>query len=75
MLLSIRADNYDLVLNGVEMCSGSLRIFDPALQMQVLRKVGLSDEQIEERFGWFLDGLPLRRAAAPRRWARASTAC
>jgi aspartyl-tRNA synthetase len=43
------------VLNGTEMCSGSLRIFDPALQRNVLRKVGLSDAQIEERFGWFLE--------------------
>ena len=54
-LLTIRADNYDLVLNGVEMLSGSLRIFDPDLQRKVLRKVGLSDEQIEDRFGWFLE--------------------
>lgn len=54
-LLTIRADNYDLVLNGVEMCSGSLRIFDPELQRKVLRKVGLSDQQIDERFGWFLE--------------------
>lgn len=65
VLLSIRADNYDLVLNGVEMSSGSLRIFDPAVQMQVLRKVGLSDEQIEERFGWFLGAY--RYGAPPHR--------
>ena len=54
-LLTIRADNYDLVLNGVEMLSGSLRIFDPDLQRKVLRKVGLSDATIDERFGWFLE--------------------
>jgi len=65
VLLTIRADNYDLVLNGVEMSSGSLRIFDPALQMQVLRKVGLSDEQIEARFGWFLAAY--RYGAPPHR--------
>jgi aspartyl-tRNA synthetase len=65
VLLSIRADNYDLVLNGVEMCSGSLRIFDPALQRQVLRKVGMSDAQIEARFGWFLEAY--RYGAPPHR--------
>ena len=65
VLLTMRADNYDLVLNGVEMCSGSLRIFDPALQTRVLRKVGLSAEQIEERFGWFLNAY--RYGAPPHR--------
>jgi aspartyl-tRNA synthetase len=65
VLLSIRADNYDLVLNGTEMSSGSLRIFEPALQMQVLRKVGLSEAQIEERFGWFLAAY--RYGAPPHR--------
>lgn len=68
-LLSIRADNYDLVLNGEELASGSLRIFDPELQRKVLRKVGLSNEQIEERFGWFLEaykyGAPPHRGIAP----------
>jgi aspartyl-tRNA synthetase len=55
VLLSMRADNYDLVLNGTEMLSGSLRIFDPGLQRKVLRKVGLTDAVIDERFGWFLE--------------------
>jgi len=51
------------------MASGSLRIFDPELQRKVLRKVGLSDEQIEDRFGWFLEaykyGAPPHRGIAP----------
>ncbi|MCB1220028.1 MAG: aspartate--tRNA ligase [Planctomycetales bacterium] len=64
-LLSIRADNYDMVLNGVEMASGSLRVFDPALQMRILRNMGLSDEQIEHRFGWFLEAY--RYGAPPHR--------
>jgi aspartyl-tRNA synthetase len=64
-LLTIRSDNYDLVLNGVEMSSGSLRITDPALQTRVLRGAGLSDEQIEERFGWFLNAY--RYGAPPHR--------
>ena len=64
-LLKIRADNNDLVLNGVEMSSGSLRIFDPELQVKVLRKTGLTDEQIEARFGWFLQAY--RYGAPPHR--------
>ncbi|MCC7479321.1 aspartate--tRNA ligase [bacterium] len=64
-LLSIRSDNYDLVLNGVEMSSGSLRINKPDLQLKVLRRIGLSDEQIEDRFGWFLGAY--RYGAPPHR--------
>src|SRR6185295_16724994 len=52
VLLSIRSDNYDLVINGTEMASGSLRINRPDLQRKVLRRAGLSDAQIDERFGW-----------------------
>ena len=55
--LAVRGEQYDLVLNGVELGSGSLRIHDPGLQRVVLRKLGLSDERIDESFGWFLDAL------------------
>jgi aspartyl-tRNA synthetase len=55
VLLTIRSDNYDLVCNGTEMSSGSLRIFQPELQRVVLRRTGMSDELIEDRFGWFLE--------------------
>lgn len=64
-LLSIRADNYDMVINGVEMSSGSLRVFDPELQIRILRNMGLTDEQIEHRFGWFLEAY--RYGAPPHR--------
>jgi aspartyl-tRNA synthetase len=64
-LLSIRADNYDMVVNGVEMSSGSLRVFDPELQIRILRNMGLTDEQIEHRFGWFLEAY--RYGAPPHR--------
>jgi aspartyl-tRNA synthetase len=64
-LLTIRSDNYDLVLNGVEMSSGSLRINKYDLQVKVLKRIGLSDEQIEDRFGWFLDAY--RYGAPPHR--------
>ena len=48
---------YDLVLNGSELGSGSVRIHDPAVQAQVFETLGISDEEAERRFGWFLDAL------------------
>ena len=53
---------YDLVYNGSELGSGSLRIHDAALQERVLRVLGLDDRQIEERFGFLLRAL---RSGAP----------
>lgn len=49
--------HYDLVLNGVELGSGSQRINNPDMQKLVLQKWGLSEEEIEERFGWFIEAL------------------
>jgi len=49
--------HYDLVLNGVELGSGSQRINDPKIQTSVLSKWGLSDNEIDERFGWFIEAL------------------
>ena len=49
--------HYDLVLNGVELGSGSQRINNPDLQRLVLEKWGLSNEDIESRFGWFIEAL------------------
>jgi len=49
--------HYDLVLNGVELGSGSQRINDPKIQTSVLSKWGLSDSEIDERFGWFIEAL------------------
>ena len=48
---------YDLVLNGSELGSGSVRIHDPAVQAQVFEILGISDEEAERRFGWFLEAL------------------
>lgn len=48
---------YDLVLNGSELGSGSVRIHDPAVQAQVFETLGISDEEAERRFGWFLEAL------------------
>ena len=46
------ASSYDLVLNGVELASGSIRITDPELQDRMFRALGLSDEEIQEKFGF-----------------------
>ena len=49
--------HYDLVLNGVELGSGSQRINNPEIQTLVLEKWGLNKEEISERFGWFIEAL------------------
>jgi len=49
--------HYDLVLNGVELGSGSQRINDPNIQTSVLSKWGLTESEIEQRFGWFIEAL------------------
>jgi aspartyl-tRNA synthetase len=49
------AKAYDLVLNGVELSSGSIRISDPALQRKMFKALGLSDEEAAEKFGFLVD--------------------
>ncbi len=49
------AKAYDLVLNGVELASGSIRITDPELQGKMFRALGLSDEEAHEKFGFLTD--------------------
>ena len=55
--ITAKALHYDLVLNGVELGSGSKRISDPNLQLDVLKKWGLTDNEINERFNWFIEAL------------------
>ena len=53
----VQALAYDLVLNGWELGGGSIRIHRPEVQRVVFRQLGLSDEEVEEKFGFFLGAL------------------
>jgi aspartyl-tRNA synthetase len=55
--LDMVARHYDLVLNGYELGSGSIRNHDPLFQRKVFQTLGLSDTQIEDRFGFFMEAL------------------
>lgn len=52
---SIRARAYDIVFNGIEFASGSIRCHHPDVQRAILAAVGLSDAEIEARFGFLLE--------------------
>lgn len=54
---AVRGTAYDLVYNGTELGSGSIRIHDPALQRRILKTIGLDDAEIEEKFGFLLSAL------------------
>jgi len=54
---AVRGTAYDLVYNGTEFGSGSIRIHEPELQRRVLRALGLSDSEIDEKFGFLLNAL------------------
>ena len=53
--LAVRSQSYDLVLNGWELGSGSIRIHRPEIQKRVLKTVGLTEDEMEQKFG-FLTG-------------------
>lgn len=54
-ITAIRSQAYDLVLNGWELGSGSVRINDPTLQQQVFTLLGIPEDEAKERFGFLLD--------------------
>jgi len=55
--LKVRSKAYDLVLNGVEIGGGSVRIHQPALQRQILGLLGIGADEAEAKFGFFLEAL------------------
>ncbi len=55
--LGVRGLAYDLVFNGVELGSGSIRNHDPELQRRILRLLGLDDAEIDRKFGFLLSAL------------------
>ncbi|MDD5613846.1 MAG: aspartate--tRNA ligase [Candidatus Omnitrophica bacterium] len=56
-MAKIRARSYDLVLNGVELGSGSIRIHDRNLQKKIFQTIGISDDDAERKFGFLLKAL------------------
>jgi aspartyl-tRNA synthetase len=54
-LKDCKAQAYDLVLNGVEIGGGSVRIHNPEVQEKVFHLLGLTETQVKEKFGFFVD--------------------
>lgn len=61
--MQVRSIAYDLVLNGWELGSGSIRIHEPELQKRVFQALGISDDEAERKFGFFLN--PFEYGAPP----------
>jgi aspartyl-tRNA synthetase len=57
--LDVGSHSYDLVMNGLEIGGGTIRIHQPELQRRVLRLLGLSEAEIEEKFGFLLEALSM----------------
>ena len=66
---AVKGDLYDLVLNGYELASGSMRINDPALQQRIFKIVGYSQERADKAFGFLVQafkfGAPPHGGIAP----------
>ena len=54
---SVRANCYDIAMNGLELGSGSIRIHRKDVQQQIFKSLGITDEEAHKRFGFFLDAL------------------
>jgi aspartyl-tRNA synthetase len=61
--MNVRSRAYDLVLNGWELGSGSIRIHEPELQQRIFNLLGISEEEAMKRFGFFLT--PFKYGAPP----------
>ena len=55
--LKVRSNAYDLVLNGYELGSGSVRIYDQDMQRKVFERLGLTEDDISNKFGFFVEAL------------------
>jgi aspartyl-tRNA synthetase len=53
--MAVRAQHYDMILNGYELGSGSIRIHSPVLQRKIFELIGLTDDEIRDRFGFFIE--------------------
>jgi aspartyl-tRNA synthetase len=51
----VRANSYDLVINGIEIGGGSIRIHDPAVQKLMFRTLGFTEEEANEQFGFLVN--------------------
>lgn len=67
--MSVRSTSYDLVINGYELASGSIRIHDRDIQKRIFELIGLSEEEAQQKFGFLLDafkyGAPPHGGIAP----------
>lgn len=67
--LKVRSDTYDLVCNGVELASGSIRIHDRNIQKEIMKIIGMSEDELYSKFGFLLDafkyGAPPHGGIAP----------
>src|SRR4029077_9099368 len=61
--MGVRSQAYDLVLNGWELGSGSIRIHEPDLQQRIFDLIGIDEAEAMRRFGFFL--VPFRYGAPP----------
>ena len=52
---AVRANAYDMIINGVEVGGGSIRIYDSALQNKMFELLGFTPERAQQQFGWLLD--------------------
>ncbi|HNZ65774.1 MAG TPA: hypothetical protein PKM32_00200, partial [Planctomycetota bacterium] len=67
--LKVRGTQFDLVCNGYELCSGSVRNHKKDLQVKIMKMMGMSDEEINSKFGHLIEalefGAPPHGGAAP----------